>query len=80
MIGTKVSTPPFDIQRSKGIVQILHDIRDGDTNLSLGIQQSLAKYQCLNFCLNGKFSQGFCLRRFFLKIDVSQMIEAQAPW
>jgi len=43
-IWTKISTPPFDIQRSKGIVQILHDIRDGDTNLSLGIQQSLAKY------------------------------------
>jgi hypothetical protein len=57
MIGTKVSIPPFDIQRSKDIVQILHGTRDGDTNLSLVILIIIGKRSCLKFCIDGIFGQ-----------------------
>jgi hypothetical protein len=40
---TKISTPLLNIQRSKDIIQVFHDTRDGDTNLSLAILAILGK-------------------------------------
>jgi hypothetical protein len=31
----KISTLPFDIQRSKNTLQVFHESRDGNTNYSL---------------------------------------------
>jgi hypothetical protein len=67
-IWAKVSTPLLDILRwyNANITWI----RDGDTNLSLVISTILSKISCLNFCFNGKFSQGLCLQSNFLKISI----------
>ncbi len=66
-ISTKYFTPPWNIQRLKFVVQILHESKVGDTNFSLVFSTILNKRSFFNCCFNGKLRWEFYLKINLLK-------------
>ncbi len=70
-IRTKISTPPYDIQRSKLMVQVLHEASEMDTKFSLVFFATLSNRPFLETCFNGKSRWRFSFKTNFLKYGAS---------
>ncbi len=64
---TKMSTLTLGIPRSKLIVQVIHELKIEDRNLSLILSTTLSKKSSLNWCLHGKLRW-----RFYLKTNLQK--------
>ncbi len=64
-IKTKVLTPPFNIYKSKLIVQVSLDLRDCTMNFSLVFSTTFGKVSCIRAHLDGNLT-----RRFYFKINL----------
>jgi hypothetical protein len=71
-IRTKISTPPFTIQRSKFMVQMLHEASQIDTKLSLVCFATLGSRPFLETHFDGKLRWRFCFKTNFLKNGASR--------